>query len=209
MIRSSIRIMTCILLASVTVSAGACSVSKESRFYLLHPTMGSERGSDSFLPRPEISVGVGPVKFPDYLDRPQIVTRATPGKLDLAEFDRWAEPLSENFIRVLAEDISAALSTSRIVIYPWPRTSQPDCHVTVDVNQFEGVPGGRATLSARWTLHGEQGKKVLAQRNLEFIEPVDGTSYEALVAAQSRAVASLAREIATAVREAFPTRPTM
>lgn len=169
--------------------------------------MGLERGPGFVLPGPEISVGVGPVKFPDYLDRPQIVSRITPGKLDLAEFDRWAEPLSENFIRVLAEDISAALSRSRVAIYPWPRTSQPDCHVAVDVNQFEGVPGGRATLNARWTLHGEQGKKVLAQRNTEIIEPVDAVSYEALVAAQSRAVASLAREIATAVREAFPTKP--
>ncbi len=207
MIRPSIRSLTCILLAVVATCAGACSTSKESRFYLLHPTMGSQRGSDSFSLRPEICVGIGPVKFPDYLDRPQIVTRATPGKLDLAEFDRWAEPLSENFIRVLAENISTALHTNRVVIHPWPRTSQPDCHVAVEVNQFEGVPGGRATLNARWTLHGEQGRKILVQRNSEISEAVDATSYEALVAAQSRAVASLAGEIATAVREAFPANP--
>ena len=207
MTRSSIRFWTCVFLAAVTAGVGGCSSSQPSRFYLLHSTTGSVKSPDVLSPPSEISIGVGPVKLPDYLDRPQIVTRATPGKLDLAEFDRWAEPLSENFARVLAEELSAMLSTSRVLMHPWPRTSQVDCQIAVDVVRFEGVPGGRATLGARWTLYGEQGRKVLAQRNSEISDPVDSTSYEALVAAQSRAVASLSREIAAAVREAVESKP--
>src|SRR5262245_19194049 len=40
-----------------------------------------------------VSIGVGPVIMPGYLDRTQIVTRSGPDRVKLASFHRWAEPL--------------------------------------------------------------------------------------------------------------------
>ena len=65
-------------------------------------------------------IGVGPVTVPDYLDRPQIATRSSSSSLQFSEFDRWAEPLEKNLMRVLADQPlgpgtlgTGLLSTSR------------------------------------------------------------------------------------------------
>ena len=42
---------------------------------------------------PDLTVGVGPVTLPPYLDRPQLVTRAGSNRAVLADFDSWVEPL--------------------------------------------------------------------------------------------------------------------
>ena len=50
-------------------------------------------------------IGIGPIRFPAYLDREQIVTRTAQNRLDISENDRWAEPLEENFTRVLSQNL--------------------------------------------------------------------------------------------------------
>ena len=42
---------------------------------------------------PGVIIGVGPVKFPEYLDRPQMVTKNKEGILKFDEFNRWGESL--------------------------------------------------------------------------------------------------------------------
>jgi len=66
-------------------------------FVLFSPLQAAERQD---LDRPgQISLGVGPVRLPGYLDRREIVMRATQSRFDLSENDRWAEPLETNFTR--------------------------------------------------------------------------------------------------------------
>lgn len=191
----------CLILACLLGLTEGCAGSKPSRFYLLHSVARGEIPAGQKASRNDISVGIGPVNLPEYLDRPQIITRTSLNRLELAEFDRWAEPLSETFPRVLAENLGAMLGTDRVLVYPWPRSSRVDCQVEVQVNRFEGSPGGSACLSAWWTLYGENGKSVLASRQSELAEPVTSSSYEDLVAAQSRLLGSLSREIAAAITQ--------
>ena len=73
----------------------------------------------------------------DYLDRQGIVTRVSPNRFVVAENDRWAEPLEENFSRVLARNLSILLQTDRIVAYPWERSQQPTYQIQVEVPRFE------------------------------------------------------------------------
>jgi hypothetical protein len=40
----------------------------------------------------------------------------------LGEFDQWAAPLQDTFVRVLAENLSLLLGTDRVLLHPWPRT---------------------------------------------------------------------------------------
>jgi len=56
-------------------------------------------------------------------------------------------------------------------------------------------------LKVTWIVTGREGKTPLAVRKAEIQEPVSGNDYDALVAAQSRAVAALSREIAGEVRK--------
>ncbi len=181
------------------VSSGllACAGAPPTRFYVL------SAGADSHLQTSEtLSIGVGPIKMPDYLDRLQIVTRSNANALGLADFDRWAEPLESGFTRVLSENLGKLLATENLAAYPWPSSNKVDCQVTVEVARFDGAMGENVTLEARWALFSEKGKRLLTKETSRISEPVKGDSYEALVAAQSRALAGLSREIAEAVLEA-------
>src|SRR5260221_12564349 len=66
-------------------------------------------------------IGIGPIDFPDYLKRSQVVTRSAPNRLDLSPVDRWGEPLDKNFQRILSENLAQLLNTSRIEQFPWYR----------------------------------------------------------------------------------------
>src|SRR5215510_6709686 len=88
-------------LVASCLGLGACA-SMPSRFYILNtlpaqvPAAAAERGP---------VIGVGPITMPKYLDRPEIVTRASQNQLTFGQFDRWAEPLQDNVFRVLAENL--------------------------------------------------------------------------------------------------------
>jgi uncharacterized lipoprotein YmbA len=147
-----------------------------------------------------MAIGVGPIKLPEHLDRPQIVTRSSSNQLRLAEFDRWAGPLQDDFSRILAENLSILLSTDRVSLYPWRRSVPIDFQVVVDVTRFDGELGGNALLIARWSVFRGRDKKVLFMERSRISETSRAQDYEAIVAAQSRALGQLSREIADAIK---------
>ena len=66
--------------------------------------------------------------------------------------DRWAEPLEENFSRVLSQNLSILLQTDRMVAYPWERSQQPMYQVQVEVLRFEPNAEQLVELWARWSI---------------------------------------------------------
>ena len=73
-----------------------------SRFFTLTPLPEAERPTGrSSSDSDQGGVGVGPIRLPSYLDRDQMVTRVTQNRFAVAENDRWAEPLEDNFALVL------------------------------------------------------------------------------------------------------------
>ena len=73
-------------------------------------------------------VAVGPVAIPDYLDRPQILTRSGPSELQLAEFERWAGSLEKDVSRVLAENLSTLLEKDHVIVLRSRITSYNVCY---------------------------------------------------------------------------------
>lgn len=185
---------------SLLLQAG-CGTSKPSRYYLLSalsPTGSAEQERG-------VTVGIGPIEFPDYLDRPQIVTRGSRNRLFLGEFDRWAEPLDQNFTRVLAQNLSVLLSTDDVVEYPWKRSARVDYQISVTVNRFDAEKGGDTFLNARWTVSDGEGQTLVPPRASRIQKPAASTDYEVIVQAESRAVEQLSREIAAAIQKLEPT----
>jgi uncharacterized lipoprotein YmbA len=166
----------------------------------LSPLASSETGTKAGALSPGIAIGVGPIKLPEHLDRPQIMTRTSSNELELAEFDRWAGSLQDDFSRVLAENLSILLSTDRVSVYPWRKSVPIEYRVVVDVTLFDGTLGERASLIARWTVFRGRDKKVLFMQTSRISEPSGAQGYGAMVAAQSRALGHLSREIAKAIR---------
>ena len=67
-------------------------------FYTLTPIPATQdAGGDQTILK-DVLIGIGPLKFPKILDRPQIVTRPAPGRLSLAEFQRWGGFLRDDFL---------------------------------------------------------------------------------------------------------------
>jgi uncharacterized lipoprotein YmbA len=182
----------------LSITLVGCGRSQGSRFYLLTSLSNSENQQQPAAPGQELAIGIGPVKLPQHLDRPQIVTRTSRNQVQLAEFDRWAEPLKHNFTHVLAENLALLLSTDRVSLFPWTGSPMLDYQIAVEVTHFAGRPDGNVLLNARWTILSGDGKEVLRRSKSSILEPEGGQDYEAIVSAQSRALAELSREIAAA-----------
>ncbi len=177
--------------------------SKATNYYVLHSLQSEAPGVKMTKAESDLTIGVGPIKIPEYLDRPQMVTRSTPNSLQFAEFDKWAEPLEKNLARVLAENLSILLSTDRVVVFPWAGSTHVLYQVTVDVSQMEYTPNGKALLIADWSVFGNNGEKLLEIKRSRIVEPVQSTGFEAIASAQSRAVEDMSREIAACI-ESLP-----
>ena len=183
-----------LILAALCLLAG-CVRSRPLQYYQL--SAGQDKGGKAEFAVPGGAViGLGPVRLPEYLDRPQIVSRTSANRLTLADGERWAEPLADSVPRALSEDLALLLGTDRIQLYPWPQTRAIDCQIAIEFLQFESGPDGTVSLSARWTIMGRDGKGLLPTRRSTFRVTAGGRGQEAAVGALSRALADLAREIA-------------
>ncbi len=190
-----------IFLLSLLLLCGCAS--KPTNYYVLHSLQGEAPGVKMARAENGLTIGVGPIKIPEYLDRPQMATRSTAYSLQFDEFNKWAEPLEKNLARVLAEDLSILLSTDRVVVFPWAGSLDVLYQVTVDVTQMEYTPDGKAILVAGWSVFGNNGEKLLAVKRSRIIVPMQSTGFEAIASAQSRAVGDMSREIAVCI-ESLP-----
>ncbi len=184
------------LLALLALSCilAACAESQPSRFYMLSSLPAAE-ATGSGKP---LSVGVGPISMPEYLNRPQIVTRESETKLALAEFDRWGEPLGDLFSQVVAANLSSLLETERVYSLPRRRTASLDYQVEIDIYRFDADQLGLIYLTARWSLYGKGGKKLLKTGTTSLTEQA-GRSPDALADGMSRVVERFSRGIASEI----------
>jgi len=173
-----------------------------SRFFTLSALPQSEpNAAKRPAASPGISLGVGPVTFPGYLDRQEIVVRMAPNQLILSENDRWAEPLDENFARVLSQNIAILLRAERINAYPWPIDTKPVYQVEIEVLRFETDADQHAQLSTRWVVRNTSRKDAIEYHETRLSRPAQSRSTDASVAALSEALADLSREIAAAIED--------
>jgi len=187
-----------IFLISLLFVCGCAS--KSPNYYVLNSLQSEAPGVKVAGGENDLTIGVGPIKIPAYLDRPQMVTRSTPDSLQFAEFDKWAEPLEKNLTRVLAENLAILLSTDRVGVFPWTSSAQVQYQVTVDITQLERVPDGKVILAARWNVLGDHGDNLLLVKSSRFSIPMESSGYEGIASAESRAVEDLSREIALSIK---------
>lgn len=196
-------------LAAVALVIAGCALNPKddpSRFYVLTTTSESATAG----PAPAAgsvrieALGVGPVKFPAYLDRPQMVTRISDVEVSVSEFERWAELPEENFTRVLARNLEAEFGTLRVATYPY--VAGVDYAIRVEVRRFERDVSGMATLHCSWVLV-DSGLAAVLSRESSYREQAADSTTEAAVAALSRTVEKLSVEIARALRELPPPEP--
>ena len=200
--RTHDRCLRALLLGVILVWGGGClgGVSAPTRFYTLVPMAGPPTEAIPISAERGPAIGVGPVTLPGYLDRREIVTRRGRDEIELGEFDHWSEQLKDGATRVLAENLVVLLRTERVVLLSRQGSHPVQYQIDVDVARFEGAVGAAVTLEARWRILGRDGKE-LALRRSTVTEVAGAQGYGAVVAAMSRALGALSRDIATAIRD--------
>ncbi|MFA6284032.1 MAG: PqiC family protein [Desulfurivibrionaceae bacterium] len=186
-----------VVLVCALLLAG-CARTTPVSYYQLSP-LETARTAPASAGAGKMVLGIGPVRLPEYLDRPQLVSRLSPNRLQLADSHRWAEPLAENISRVMGENFSALLGTDRILLHPWPAARGTDYQLLVEVLHFENESDGAARLVALWSVKGKDGAIVLPERRSSHLVPAASRDREGQVAALNQALGSLCREIAQAL----------
>ena len=192
-----------ILLAFSYLTAGCTFIGgtqQATNNYVLNSLYSEEIETQALADLRNIGILVGPIRMALYLDRADIVIRDSQNQIRLAEFSQWAGPLQENFSRVMAENLSVLLATDRVGIFPGTRAMLFDFNVTVNVTRFDGIPGQKADLRARWAILDKSRKKMLFENHSALSQPTKDESMEALIAAESRILSDLSREIAKAIK---------
>jgi uncharacterized lipoprotein YmbA len=176
-----------------------------SRFYTL--STRAPEASASVARDAGPSVVVGPITFPAYLDRNEVAVRVSPTELKYATAERWAEPLVQNFTRVLVEDLGIALGSDRVAAVTTAPTATPDFWIEVVVVRFEASADGSAQLTARWAVR-DGARKILRIRQSQHSRQATAATVEGGVNALSAALGDLADEMVTALRELPKSPPT-
>ena len=185
------------------VLQNGCS-SAATKFYVLTPAARTTAKPPAG--QGHLNVGVGPIELPSYLDRPQFVSRTPGNELELAEFNQWAEPLQDGFMRVLGENLSRMVPTDRVTLFPWRRADAVDYQVVVQVIRFEASTEGEASLDARWSIARGDGKSALVSKKSSYRAAGKAGDHDALAAAMSETLHELSREIARAI-QSLPVQP--
>ena len=184
-----------LLLLMVVAVLGCKGSTPPVTFYTLTPIAAMQDAGSSQTNLKDVLIGIGPLKFPKILDRPQIVTRPAPGRLNLAEFRRWGGFLKDDFLSVMAENMTTLLRTDQVVTYPWPAGLNPSVRIEFDVHQLDGKLGDSVVLNVRWILKTTDKTDNTHLKISTIVQAVSGPDFDALVAAKSMALERLSRII--------------
>lgn len=192
------RLLRIVGMTAVMLSLVSCGSSKPSHYYLLSdlsPThVKVNHGTHKVI-------GVGPVVMAKYLNQPQIVTRNSINKVNIDEFNRWAEPLDDNFTRVVSKNLQKILQSDYIAAYPWQHSESVDYQVKVDVYRFDATTDGKVICDLRYEIMNASTKERLLSKSKTYHEFIGQKySYTQLAHCMSRVVARFSRDLAQDLR---------
>jgi uncharacterized lipoprotein YmbA len=147
------------------------------------------------------------------------VTRLSSNQLAVGEFDQWGGQLDDNMARTLAGNLSILLQTDQVQLYPWKDEDSLGYAVTVDVINFEQDVDGSSLLDVYWSILEPSTGRVKLRRHATYRDPggapiTDAEAhsqggilaasskrpYDSVVAAMSRNLGALSRDIAKAIQ---------
>ena len=186
--------MVTVLVAFLAV--GCLGRSPSPEHFMLGTADPVERGDAA----PDVSMLVGPVRLPAYLDRPQFARLEGRGEVELDEFARWLGGFEENLLRALALELAERTGSIKITTHPSKAPFSFDARLRLHVDDMV-VVGDALRVRIRWALlrTGEEKPPVLAV--LDERIPLEGRGNAAIVAAHDRAIERLAAAVTLALTE--------
>ena len=181
--------------------------SPPTNFYMLSSFSPSPAGRSPATKEARIHIGLETVVVAEYLNRNEIVVNLDNTVYRLAEFNQWAEPLSNNLTRVLEQNLINLLRGDSIDVFLASQSSIPfDYRLEIDVIRLDGNLADQATLVVQWALLEGEEDNLKLMRQSRYQEPAADNTYKALVLAKSRTIEKLSRDLAAAIKKVLGNR---
>ena len=136
-----------------------------------------------------------------YLDRPEIVRSDTSMRLDIRQSERWAEPIGDMVIRVLAENLNQRLPGSLVVPENSALGGDPTVISKMEITRFEADAAGQVVLEGWLQIRRLGGRVREVNRQVAIATVLRGTETNALAQSMSQALGLLADQIAQSTQE--------
>ena len=191
--RSHSPYRSALLIAMAALALGCLGRSPTVHYYTMS-LVGNAQGD-----RSDLSVGLGPITLPDYLDRPQIVTRTRGSELRIDEQQRWAGGFRSNLTETLADDLRTRLGSDLVFLDASASPSPVAFQVAVDIRQFEAREGEGLVLRARWIVREKIGLDRAWTRESTIRQESSGGGVQGQIDAYDAALGRLADQIAAQI----------
>jgi hypothetical protein len=178
----------------------SCGTTQPSKYYML-TSIANGNNVSSRNQSGDLTIGLGPIQLPKYLDRSPLVIRGDGSEVIINDLHRWAEPLEDNFTRILAENLYQLVNGIKVSLHPWRDQHDIDYQIIVTLYQFDTDIDGNVVMSSTWSILQAGSDQLLYSRRTIINEKAGNPDYPALVDAQSKAVEKLTREIAEKLQE--------
>ncbi len=182
------------VLAGLLSLAACTTTTPPSSFYTLDPDYAIKPDS-----RRDLTLALGPISMPQYLDRPQIVTREGGNRLKVDEFNRWGGSLEEEIAGVLAHRLNGRLGTHRIYDYPSRVGSNTDYRIALDIRRLDGPLGGELRLDVAWSIVDDRSGAIVGTDQSTYTALSKGGAYGDYAATISTLLGELGDDLANAV----------
>ena len=207
------RLLLAMLISTLAILG--CS-SPQPNFY----TLGASPIPPAALTAKKTGIMVGPVTLPGKVDRPQLVLQNANNTVQVYEYHRWANSLKGDVGDVIASNVAQALAISNVWSFSQSTQANFDYQVFIDVQNIDAKLGGPVEVDVLWTIKsapttkssskastlgggsGALAKPIMGRSLVQ--EPVSGSGFDAVVAAQSRAFAKVGQEIARSIPSGSP-----
>lgn len=196
------RARAALAVLALSGALAACGSSPPVHYYTLQTpersgTPGAAPGSAAFL------IEVQPVTLSTQADQPQLMVRTGDGSISALYSERWSSPLGDELRNALSDALKRDLGALDVQMVK-PGAGAPIWRVQTDVQRFEMVSGNMAQLDATWRVRPVNTKGAGLLCRSVVTESVQDDAVGSLIAAQQRAVVSLAGVMASAIRGQSP-----
>lgn len=197
------RVRRLVQIAGIAIVLNACGSSPPVRYYdleALETGYSPDKVGSS-------SVGVGPLRTPDYLSRPRMVTRAADATIVVNDFERWVEPLDDAIHRVLATNLDAKLDDAVVVAFPYTHISDLDYRVVGRVDRFDADADGLAVLEIQWGVIGTNDEILVQPRRARYeARSSREPKFAAIAYAMSQVLQQFSQDVAAELETLFVRR---
>lgn len=192
------RTISLFVLLGCAMTIWSCGSSPPVRYFSLQP-ISAEYNQD---PEDAPIVVIGPLRYPDYLKRSQMVTRGAGAEMVVHDFSRWAEPLDQAMHRTVAGNVDTLVSNAIVVAYPTNPAIDIDHRLIGRIDRFDTDGNGLAVLDVQWSVVDADRKTIVSSRRSRYESRADRPGDPGDIAvAMSEAVNDFSRDIAAEIEK--------